>query len=126
MYDIMFFYILGINNGLEKQLVYPTRLLRSESTNSNSENRIHKRSTQNNELDVSYSISAFGNDFLLDLTFTKDFISDKFIVQTFSDNSTWIEEKVSDSEDCFYHGTIQNVHPSRAVFNLCKGLVSSM
>lgn len=124
MFSFSCFRFLGMKDGLQKELVYPKRLFKSDPTNSKIENHIHKRSTNSFSNDVSYSISAFGNDFLLDLTFTKDFISDNFIVQTYSDNITWIEEKVSSPEDCFYRGTLQNKSPSWAIFNLCKGLVS--
>lgn len=105
--------------------MFPKRLTSYEYSKYNNDNHIYKRSTNNNKLKVSYSIPAFGNEFLLDLTFTKDFIPDNFIVQTFGDNYTWIDEKSSDLEQCFYRGRIKNESPSWAVFNLCKGLVSS-
>ncbi|CAC5409850.1 A disintegrin and metalloproteinase with thrombospondin motifs 4 [Mytilus coruscus] len=110
-----------IRREITKEIVFPKRL----NTYDNHDNHINKRSTRNKQKIVSYSISAFGNEFLLDLTFTKDFIPNKYVVQTFGDNYTRIEDKSSDQEQCFYRGSIQNASPSWAVFNLCNGLLGS-
>lgn len=118
----MFYIFSDIRRETIKEIVFPKRL----NTYDNHDNHINKRSTRNNQKIVSYSISAFGNDFLLDLTFTKDLIPNNYVVQTFGDNFTRIEDKSSDQEQCFYRGSIQNAGPSWAVFNLCNGLVSPL
>ena len=78
------------------------------------------------EKNVRYEIPAFGRQFLLDLTYTKDFISPTFVVQYHSGNYTWLDEghKRKGVSRCFYKGTINNDTASRAVLSLCEGMVS--
>lgn len=99
----------------------------NENVHKNDEKRIHKRSVNTNHdvADVSYIFPAYGREFLLDLTFTKDFISPALIIQRYDKNNSWIEEGTSEGlEQCFYSGKVNKDTHSRAVFNLCDGMVS--
>lgn len=108
--------------------MYPVRV--GGSGNTHSTHFISKRSTsyvQNFDPSVQYVFPAYGKNFSLDLTFSKDFIAPALVVQHYSGNSTWRSEthKSVGLSQCFYSGRINRDLNSRGVFSLCEGLVST-
>lgn len=108
--------------------MYPVRV--GGSGNTHSTHFISKRSTsyvQNFDPSVQYVFPAYGKNFSLDLTFSKDFIAPALVVQHYSGNSTWRSEthKSVGLSQCFYSGRINQDLNSRGVFSLCEGLVST-
>lgn len=108
--------------------MYPVRV--GGSGNTHSTHFISKRSTsyvQNFDPSVQYVFPAYGKNFSLDLTFSKDFIAPALVVQHYSGNSTWRSEthRSVGLSQCFYSGRINQDLNSRGVFSLCEGLVST-
>ncbi|XP_078339581.1 A disintegrin and metalloproteinase with thrombospondin motifs 9-like isoform X1 [Crassostrea virginica] len=111
-----------------RDLVYPVRV--GGSGNTHSTHFISKRSTsyvQNFDPSVQYVFPAYGKNFSLDLTFSKDFIAPALVVQHYSGNSTWRSEthRSVGLSQCFYSGRINQDLNSRGVFSLCEGLTGA-
>lgn len=126
MIDEICFELLNISG--VRDLVYPVRV--GGSGNTHSTHFISKRSTsyvQNFDPSVQYVFPAYGKNFSLDLTFSKDFIAPALVVQHYSGNSTWRSEthRSVGLSQCFYSGRINQDLNSRGVFSLCEGLVST-
>jgi len=124
IYSYAFF--SGLLNDItnNRETIFPTRLSGSEWIKNHD---VHKRdvSSQEHQDVVSFKFSAYGRQYLFDLSFTKDFISPNVVVERHDGNYSWIEDGFEGGlSDCFYIGKVNNDSSSRAVFNLCDGLVS--
>ncbi|XP_043943348.1 A disintegrin and metalloproteinase with thrombospondin motifs 20 [Protopterus annectens] len=77
---------------------------------------------------VLYRISAYGQNFLFNLTADSGFIAQSFTVTHIGSpqyNDSALDEDFHILSHCFYRGHVNGEHQHTAVFSLCTGLVGS-